>query len=268
MPVRLPFSEVNALIRNGQAEKALSILEPALDDADLDIGERIKALDVYGKCCFALGRVPDGLRAFCSNCEMMRRLYSDNKLTADAMIAALHNYAHALTASGELEGARKIANEACEKALEAYGSGSSEYADALFRAAEPSYGAKDFQGAKALLMRAAAIWSQNQGTHESFGTCLNNLGRVCEELDDIEAGLMWHRKAVEYRRKLPDRMDLAFSLGNYGLALATGGEIGSAIEALRECVSVYGEIGAKDSKECLGFRHNLLILEQAMENRS
>lgn len=262
--MKFSFDELNAMIRSGGAERALDNLEAALKDEELDYGERIRALDACDKCYFALGRAEEGLKAFRSICELARDLHARRGLGAAHMIAALYNYTHALTAAGRLEEAGSIANEACGLALAAYRSGSPKYADALFRMAEPSYRANDFETARSLLTRAAAIWSGEQDFYPARGTCLNNLGRVCEEMGDIEAGMDWHHRAVEYRRKLPEPLDLAYSLGNYGLALAAGGKLEQAIEALRECLSIYEKIGAGGGGDCQSFRGNLLRLELAM----
>ncbi len=56
-----------------------------------------------------------------------------------------------------------------------------------------------------------------------MGTCLNNLGRLYEECGQLDRGIALHRKAVALRQDvLGDHEDTAFSLGNLGVALASG----------------------------------------------
>ncbi|MCH5276413.1 MAG: tetratricopeptide repeat protein [Desulfovibrionaceae bacterium] len=178
---------------------------------------------------------------------------------------ALQNLCFALSETGAVEESAAVGGEAARLAEALFGSRSPELAGALLRLSAAAYRGRDLAAAEALIRRAMSIWQAQPGpVPEQVGTCLNNLGRIHEERGDRAAGIAFHRQAVEFRRTLPRREDLAFSLGNLGVALAQDGQWREACAALEEALELYASLGGEDDPDARGYAANLAVCRRAL----
>lgn len=251
------------LIARGGLAEAESRLRGLVADPDLDERAHARALDLLGKCLSAAEEKGEALKAFASSAGLIEKLWQEGRAGSGALINSLWNLARANLLSGKPVEAESIAKKALQISIDAGGENSPLHAASLFHLSAPAYHRKDYEAAAARLRGAIKIWEACGGHEESVASCLNNLGRIYEELGDFARGAEYHSEAVERRRRLPNREDLAFSLGNYGLALAALGDIEEALAALRECLSVYQEAGAGESREAQAFRGNFERLSEA-----
>ena len=178
---------------------------------------------------------------------------------------ALQNLCFALSETGAVEESAAVGGEAARLAEAIFGPQSPELAGALLRLSAAPYRGRDLDAAEALIRRAMSIWQAQPGpAPEQVGTCLNNLGRIHEERGDMAAGIAFHRQAVAFRRTLPNREDLAFSLGNLGVALAQDGQWSEACAALEESLKLYAALDKGDGPEARGYAANLAVCRRAL----
>ena len=112
---------------------------------------------------------------------------------------------------------------------------------------------------------ALALWEAKEGRC-CFGvsTCLNNLGRICEERGETHQGVLYHQEAVSIRKEiLGIHPETAFSLGNYGAALAGDAQWDKAAQTLEEALSCYDRLGLSDSPDAATCRNNLSLCRNA-----
>lgn len=254
------------LLRKGRLGEAASQLAALTAGAWEDTPEALRlralALDGLGRARMGLGDAAGGIAALREAADM---LGGDDASLLGLRCHVLQNLCFALSESGATAESAAAGEEAASLAERLYGPTSPELAGALFRLSAAPYRARDFARAEALILRAKAIWEAQPGpVPQQVGTCLNNLGRIHEELGDMAGGIAFHREAVAFRRRLPDREDLAFSLGNLGVALAQDGQWREACAALEEALETYGAAGKGESREARGYAANLDICRRAL----
>lgn len=140
-----------------------------------------------------------------------------------------------------------------------------EQASEIFERGWDAYLRRRYDEAETLITQAKELWEQELG-HESLpvSTCLNNLGRICEETDRLEEGIRWHRAAVALRRRLlGEHPETAFCLGNLGTAYAFGGQLENAEQALGEAVAMFEKCG-DGGHDVEGYRKNLDICRKVL----
>lgn len=258
------------LLREGNAQEAAAALEVATaaswDGTPEHTRLRVLALDGLGRARLAVGDAAGGIAALREAAELAA---GGGEALLPLRCAVLQNLCFALSESGATEESAAVGREAARLAEQLYGPQSPELAGALLRLSAAPYKARDFAAAEALLLRAKAIWEAQPGpAPQQVGTCLNNLGRIHEELGDMAAGIAFHREAVAFRRTQADKGDLAFSLGNLGVALAQDGQWREAAAALEEALAIYAALGKGESREAKGYAANLDICRRALREES
>lgn len=266
--------------RTAEAERELAALAGAPWARDPEAARlRAQVLDDLGRTRFALGDREGGLAALRAAVDALTAAIGAEAPGAAASPAdetgptslmplrcrALQNLCFALAETGAVEESAAVGEEAARLAESLFGPLSPELAGALLRLSAAPYRRHDLDAAEALIRRARAIWEAQPGpTPQEVGTCLNNLGRIHEERGDMAAGIAFHRQAVAFRRALPDREDLAFSLGNLGVALAQGGQWREACAALEEALELYAALGKGNGPEARGYADNLAVCRRAL----
>lgn len=270
--------------RAAEAERELAALaEAPWGTGPDDVRLRVHVLDGLGRARFALRNpegglaalrmavdalapAPDGLSSSASpdNTDPASPAHGHDGLLP-LRCRALQNLCFALSETGAVEESAAAGEEAARLAEALFGPQSPELAGALLRLSAAPYRGRDLDAAEALIRRAMSIWQAQPGpAPEQVGTCLNNLGRIHEERGDMAAGIAFHRQAVAFRRALPNREDLAFSLGNLGVALAQDGQWSAACAALEESLELYAVLGRGDGPEARGYAANLAVCRRAL----
>lgn len=263
------LQEAMELLEKGQIKPCLVALHAMLQDSGNDEFRKAIIFDGMGRALFADNQPELGMEAFTESLNILRRLFDGKTLSADFIQGALQNQAHAFLIIGDYGKAENLGREALQLAEKNWGPESFQTAQALFHLAAPYYERKDYDQAEKLLLRAKDIWENLPGPPpEQIGTVLNNLGRIYEERNELEHGIAYHRRAVAFRRQQPDKHDLAFSLGNFGVALGSNGQLEEACEALREAVVIYSALGLGESPEAKAYAANLELFEKALNNSS
>lgn len=107
----------------------------------------------------------------------------------------------------------------------------------------------------ALFERALALQRRHGMRREEAGS-LNNLGVAHGfDLADYGTALDYHLQALEVRRGLGDRQDLALSYNNIGVIYARLGEFDRAVEHYQQALQIRRELGVKS--RTAGTLHNL-----------
>ncbi len=141
-----------------------------------------------------------------------------------------------------------------------------EQARLLFARSWAAYSQGDLKEAEEFTLQAKAIWEKEMGPESlPVSTCMNNLGRICEETDRPEEGIEWHRKALTLRKKLlGDHPETAFCYGNLGTALAAHGKFEEAIDILSAAITIFEKCGNTNGHDVEGYRRNLAVCVEAL----
>ena len=141
-----------------------------------------------------------------------------------------------------------------------------EQARQLFARSWAAYSQGELKEAEESILQAKAIWEQEMGPESlPVSTCMNNLGRICEETDRAEEGIEWHRKALALRQKLlGDHPETAFCYGNLGTALAANGQFEEAIDVLSAAITLFEKCGNTNGHDVEGYRKNLAVCVEAL----
>ncbi len=139
-------------------------------------------------------------------------------------------------------------------------------APSLFSLALGEYESRHFSEAETLLREALALWSAQRGQESlEVSTCLNDLGRICEETGRLAEGISLHRSCLAIREKrLGTHPETAFSMGNLGTALASAGHWSEAAEMLKRSLECYARCGRVSGDGIEGLRRNLEICKKAL----
>ena len=141
-----------------------------------------------------------------------------------------------------------------------------EQARQLFARSWAAYSQGELKEAEEFTLQAKAIWEQEMGPESlPVSTCMNNLGRICEETDRAEEGIEWHRKALALRQKLlGDHPETAFCYGNLGTALAANGQFEEAIDVLSDAINLFEKCGNTNGHDVEGYKRNLAVCVDAL----
>jgi tetratricopeptide (TPR) repeat protein len=141
-----------------------------------------------------------------------------------------------------------------------------EQARQLFARSWAAYSQGELKEAEESILQAKAIWEQEMGPESlPVSTCMNNLGRICEETDRADEGIEWHRKALALRQKLlGDHPETAFCYGNLGTALAANGQFEEAIDVLSAAINLFEKCGNTNGHDVEGYKRNLAVCVDAL----
>lgn len=255
------LNDARTLFVNGNAAEAETRYRRLLGP-DLPPGGKILVLDGLGRCLHAQGQLDEAEERFRESLRLLEELFGPDH---PHVAGALQNLARLRSERGEREEAAELGEQALHILREQLPPDDERIADALLNLSSHQYAAKDYDTAESNLQKALAIWESKEG-RRSFGvsTCLNNLGRICEERGDTGQGVLYHREAVSIRKEiLGDHAETAFSLGNYGAALAGDAQWPEAVRALEEALACYERIGQADTPDADTCRANLELCRKA-----
>lgn len=256
------------LLEAGHPVNCQAALHAMLQEHGKDEFCRAMVFDGMGRAFFMEQKPDLGIEAFMESLNLLRKLNEEGKVGAPMLIGALQNMSHAEMVCGRFEESIRFGREALALAETSLEPGSAETARVFFALSAPYYEQKDYAAAEECLLKAKKILEAIPGDPDpQIGTILNNIGRIYEERHELKHGIDYHRRAVKFRRALPDKADLAFSLGNYGVALGSDGQLRDACDALHEAVVIYAALGLADSPEAKAFERNLEIFENVLEKR-
>lgn len=141
-----------------------------------------------------------------------------------------------------------------------------EQARSLFALSWDAYREGRLDEAESLTLQAKALWEEHLGPESlQVSTCINNLGRICEETGRPDEGIAWHRASLAIRRKvLGDHPETAFCMGNLGTALAMAGYLPEAVDMLAEAVACFERCGDSGGHDVEGYARNLDICRKAL----
>lgn len=260
------LNDARTLFSNGKAAEAESLYRSLLHP-DLPAGGNILVLDGLGRCLHAQGRLEEAEGLFRESMRLLEELFGPDH---PHVAGALQNLARLRSERGDRAEAVELGARALHILKEQLPPDDVRLADALLNLSSNQYAAKDYDAAEANLNKALRIWEAQEG-RRSFGvsTCLNNLGCICEERGETAQGVLYHREAVAIRKEiLGDHAETAFSLGNYGAALAGDGQWTEAARALEEALACYERIGQADTPDAATCRANLELCRKAAQPAS
>ena len=255
------LNEARTLLAEGKAPAAEQLYRDLLVP-DLPIGGRILVQDGLGRCLHAQGRLEEADAAFLESLRLLEERFGADHLH---VAGGLQNLARLRSQRGEWEEAALLGERALGILRQQLPSDDLRIADALLNLSSHQYAAKRYASAEANLKGAMALWEAKEG-RRCFGvsTCLNNLGRICEERGETRQGVLYHQEAVSIRRELlGDHPETAFSLGNYGAALAGDAQWDKAAQALEEALGCYERLGLSGGPDAATCRSNLDMCRNA-----
>ena len=240
-----------------QAERALRNL--LLEHPDLAQGEE-------GNLRYALALCLLHQKKNAKACQMLKKAVSllNNRDAEYAL--AMTALAHAELACGDLTSSLETGRKALLLLHSALSPDDSRLAPSLFSLSFAEYEARRLDRAEKLCLEAKALWEKQHGPEcLEVSTCLNNLGRIYEEMGREEEGIAHHRAALSIRRKvLGDHPETAFSMGNLGTALAAAGKWKEAAAMLEAAITCYARCGHLEGRDIEGYRRNLNVCRNAL----
>lgn len=260
--------EVNSameLLEQGNVVNCLTALHALLQDHGEDAFCRAIVFDGMGRALFMDNKPELGLEAFNESLSILRKLYSEQKISASILLGSNRNLAHALMVTGNLEESLKSAKASLAMAEKAGPPDNPEIAHSLFTLAATLYAMKEDAAAETHLLQAKKILENSpDAPDELIGTILNNLGKIYEDRGEIENAITYFRRAVEFCRKVSNKENLAMSLGNLGVALGASGKLQKACEALGESVVIYSALNLGGTPEAQAFAANLETFQKVL----
>lgn len=138
----------------------------------------------------------------------------------------------------------------------------------LMHLAEVHHLRGELTAAEAALHRAKDIWESRppRGRWDEVGSCLHKLASIREDMGDIAGSIAFRREAVDFWRRqvVMDNSEspfhlgeLALSLGNLGMALASDHQWLNACFALEEAYVRYDSLSKWENPEAPGFAAKL-----------
>ncbi len=241
-----------------QAEKALlEILSTFPSLSPQDEGTVRYAL---GLAMFHQNKAEDSCREFELACSLFSAMPGADLALAETALARSY------LACGNTEKSVETGQEALDLLRLHLSMEDPRMAPSLFSLSFGEYMARHLDKAEQLNLVAKKLWEKQLGQESlEVSTCLNNLGRICEESNRVEEGIAYHRAALAIRRKrLGDHPETAFSLGNLGTALASAGHWQEAADTLSEAILCYKRCGHTGGHDIEGYRYNLTICQKAL----
>ena len=228
---------------------------------------RILALDGLGRSLHALEQWDEAEQVLGEALSLLEKLFGPEH---PHVAGGLQNLARIRASRGQPREAGFMGLRALDILRKALGDAHPRVADALLNLSSSYYECGDYARAEAHLRQAQEIWEATLGRDSmQVSTCLNNLGRLHEQRGDPVQGAILHSQAVDIRRRLlGDHPETAFSLGNWGAALAEAKQWDKARSALEEAIACYERLGLGDSAATGACRHNLELCRQALEHPS
>lgn len=250
------------LLAAAQPEAAARAFEALRDNAETPNNIRILVMDGLGRCRHLLGEAAAAADAFTEALHLMEKMFGPDHLH---VAGALQNLARAYSAQGRTLDACTTGMRAVDMLRRQVGGNHPRVADALLNLSSFYYDAGDYARAEAFLRQAMEIWEAAVGRDSmEVSTCFNNLGRLHEQNGRPAQGALLHEQAVDIRtRLLGDHPETAFSLGNWGAALADAKQWDKAIEALEQAIACYERLGMGAADAAGACRQNLEICRQA-----
>ncbi|MEG2140657.1 MAG: tetratricopeptide repeat protein [Bilophila sp.] len=257
------LNKAHTQLINGNAPTAeklyLAELTPTLAPAG-----RILVLDGLGRCLHIQGRLEEAEAVFREALQLLQTLFGSKSIH---VAAGLQNLARLRSERGECEEAARLGQQALDILLEVLGQEHPRVAEAKLNLSSHQYAFGAYALATANLLEAMRIWEGTLGRRSmEVSTCLNNLGRICEQQDNAHQGVVYHQEAVAIRTELlGDHPETAFSLGNLGAALAEDHQWSQAAKTLQQALDCYERLGLFDSPEATTCRSNLTLCRRQQE---
>ncbi len=222
-----------------------------------------------GRLRYALGRILQQQGRAEEACgEFSRACGCFDHIGGAALALAAAALAGAELECGRKEQSVRDGRRAKELLLSSMGRDDPRLAPSLFTLSFAEYESGNYREAEDLVRSAMEIWKRLNGEDSlQVSTCLNDLGRICEETGRIDEGIALHRACLAIREKVLGRHpETAFSLGNLGTALASAGRWAEASAVLERALSCYAECGRIDGEAVDGLRSNLEVCRRALAN--
>lgn len=253
------------LLASGKFVEAAQAFAALRDHAATPENIRILVMDGLGRCHHARGDGASAALAFAEALHLLEKIFGPDHVH---VAGALQNLARAYSAQGRTLDAYAAGLRALDIVRRYAGAAHPRVADALLNVSSLYYEAGNYAEAEAFLQQAMDIWESTVGRDSrEYATCLNNLGRLHEQNGRPADGALLHEQAVNIRtRLLGDHPETAFSLGNWGAALADAQQWHKAAQALERAVACYERLGMSEDDAAKTCRHNLKGCRGALAN--
>lgn len=255
------LNEARTQLITGNAPAAERLYREELTAA-LAPTERILVLDGLGRCLHIQGRLGEAEDVFRESLILLQELFG---LNSTHVALGLQNLARLRSERGDAREAARLCQQALDMLIENLGTEHPRVAEARLNLSSHQYALEAYDLARANLCEAMRIWEKTLGRRSmEVSTCLNNLGRICEQQGKTDQGVAHHQEAVFIRKELLGvHPETAFSLGNLGAALASDGQWMEAAGTLQEAINYYEQMGLLESPEAATCRGNLALCRKA-----
>ncbi len=259
------FREAEDAFQRGNIALAESIWRELAGNCSCESDMEVRASYALGVLLYTTGRVSDAriiLSSLLSSFQERSRDDTPAALRVMILLARCH------IAVDDFDAGLPLARETVNRLSQTRGPSDADLAAACFFLSSAEYQIGRLDEAERLTLRAISIFRKLEGREADISTCLNNLGRICEERGETERGIAYHRESVALHRKaFGTHPQTAFALGNLGVALASAGYFAEAVSVLEECLQVYADVGISTGREVEGYLRNLEVCRRALDER-
>ncbi len=263
--------EAWALLRQGQAAKALPLAERALEVRRRLAGEKhpihLASLNTLATVRQRLGdhkaALPLFRRALALRREALGEWHSDHG-------EALNNLALLLHEMGEHKAALPLSRQGVAVALAVHGPAHAKFASGLANLGVLSKELGDYRAALLLHRRAAAVLKEALGErHPDYSLALHNLGVLHMDLGDPRAALPLLRQALAAQKEVLGGKHpmYANTLNSLGLLYKDMGDLGAALPLLRQALAAFKDGVGEKHHLYAGALTNLAALLMAMKDK-
>ena len=162
----------------------------------------------------------------------------------------MQNTSRILLFAGDLEQSEAIALEGVDLFRSLSDCPPEVLADALLNLSSIQYAAEKLDDATVTLVESMALWKQANGSGcEQVADCLNNLGRIREQLGYHKDAVDFYEQVINIKRALyGDHEQTAFALMSKGIALMESGAFLKAQEVLQESLDCCARAGIESGQ--------------------
>ncbi len=263
---RQDLEHINTLVTQGDLAGAEKFCREQLTLAASD-ERRILLLDALVNLLQASGQLEEAETTCRQELSLLENMFGhEHQYVADA----LHNLTLVLDQRNKFDEAITVSQRELDILTKALPSDNPRLAEAKVAMAKHLYETSRFDEAKVLLLDALQAFEAAEG-RESLGVsaCLNNLGRIKENQGENKEGVALLAEAAGIRKKLLGKHpETAFTLLNYGTALAGVGRIHEAANVLTECAAMYAHLGMAETRLYQACQSNLNVCRREITRRN
>ena len=229
---REDISRAKEMLRAGEYEKCLEIIQPLISDDNIDLLIVLDALILKAEVSWRSGKLDDGL----DTVERAEKLFSEKgvKKLEDEKETLLKRKGNLLSQAGVIywyKGELEKARECHEESLRIRETlGDKEGVSIAFNNLGLVFWTKgNLEKATDYYKRSLAIYEELEDEN-GVSRVLNNLANISSSRGELKQALEYHEQSLAIKERIASKQDVAMSLINIGVIYRLKGDLDKAVE--------------------------------------